>query len=245
MNKKTIHYILIGLNLIAILFILQIELNFVPLIPSGLSFNLVKKINSLVSAFSQGLMLSTMFYILVVFIPDRLRRKTAMGLILPRLRGISTSLQQSIGYLCYKHNLPAQKDTFRGLEFKHFEKITKLDNELKNFEFRRMTGKNWSIDHSGDTRELESFVRERDGVISSIDEILSLPIIQYVDDELIESLATLRNSWFYSVVDQCDKSGLGVNAYKFNEGVYIYYKIYQKLNKYITPYRFEIIREEA
>lgn len=241
MNRKTIHYVLVGLNLIAVLLILQIELNFIRLIPSELGADPAKKINSLVSSFSQGLILSSLFYVLVVFIPEYLRKKTAMGLLLPRLRGITTSLQQSIGYLCHKYNLPAQKDAFRGLELKHFEKITKLDNELKNFKFKRMTGKNWAHEYSGNVRELESFVRERSYVISSIDEILSLPIIQYVDDELIESLATLRNSWFYSGVNSFEKYGFGPEIHKFNEGVYIYYQMYQKLNKYITPYRFEII----
>jgi len=245
MNKKTIHYILVGLNLIAILLVLQIELNFIPLIPSELSVNLARKINGLVSAFSQGLILSSLFYFLVILIPEYRRKRTAMTLILPRLRGITTSLQESIGYLCYKHNLPAQKDSFRGLKLSHFEKITKLDNELKNFHFKRMTGNNWVHDLTGSIRELESFVRERKHVISSIDGILSLPIIQYVDDELIQSLATLRDSWFYSCVKSFDNYGLGPKHYKFNEGVYVYYDIYQKLNKYITPYRFEIVREKT
>ncbi len=231
------------MNFVAVFFIFQIDLGLVPLIPSEIDSDLAKKINGLVSSFSQGLIISSLFYFVVVFIPAIFRRKTAMKIILSRLKSIASSLQQSIGYFCYKYDLPASGNTFKGLKREDFEGITGLDNELRNFKYKLTTGNNSSTNHTGTVRGLDGFVKERDWVISKIDEILSLPIIEHADDELIETLTTLRDSWFYAVVHSNHKHGLGATAYKFNDGVYTYYDCYQKLNNFITPHGFEIIRD--
>lgn len=247
MNKKTINYALAALNFVAILFILQIEFNALPLIPSNFEANTAAKINGLVSTISQGVIISTIFYVIVVFLPEYSKARTIRKLITPRLLTIVSMLQNSVEYLSYKYNLPTQVNRSRKLFLQDFKGITKIDNELMRFSYRiRITSSHdWSNHSTGEVRELEQFIHEREVVRSKIDEILSLPIIEYEEDELIDCLISLRDAWFYAGVEAFQKYGLTINVVNFDKGAHDYYKHYQILCKYIKPYDFEIINTKT
>ena len=65
------------LNIISIVFILQIVFDIFPLFESNYPLIKAEKINSLVIDCSIGIITSTLFYILLVYIPERRKAKTA------------------------------------------------------------------------------------------------------------------------------------------------------------------------
>lgn len=237
--KKTIYCILTVLNIISILFILQIELNLIPLISSPFNIDTTTKINSLISSISQGLVISTIFYLVVIFIPEYFKSRTIRKLIKPRLITITNMIQMSVEYLSYKYELPPQNISLNNHNIADFKKITKLQNQIMNFHYKVMTKETWVNQATGGSNELDHFMHEKDVVKSKIDEMLALPNIQYEEDELIECLANLRDAWFYNGVEAFKENGNTI-VLNFDKGVYDYYKCYKILKKYIKPFSFEI-----
>ena len=232
-----------GLNIISIMIILQIDFGLIPLFESKLSVERIQRVNNLFSNCGQGILISTFFYLLVVYFPERLRAHTVRKLIQPRLDSIVNMMQLSIAYIIFKYKINTSSADFSRLTFDDFKNIQRLDDGLMNFKYRLKAGVNWSGNSSGQLRELLHFQNERNQVINKIDKILALPIIQSEEDILIESLAKLRDCWFYSGVDSFVTTNLTVTVSDFNKGVYDYYLIYLTLSKFANSYNIEIVRE--
>jgi hypothetical protein len=148
-------------------------------------------------------------------------------------------IQESVEYLCYKYDLPSQNIPLKNHEFNDFKKITKLSNQLMEFNYKVKTQETWVKQGTGNVRELDHFLHEKDVVRSKIDEMLSLPIIQYEEDELIECLANLRDAWFYIGIEAFKDHGETI-VLNFDKGVYDYFKYFKILKKYITPFGIEV-----
>jgi hypothetical protein len=242
-TKHLIYWLLLVLNIIGLLFILQIDFGLIPLVESGFSEERIQRINNLLSSTGLGVIISTFFYLLLVYFPEKLRARTVRKLIQPRLNTIANMMLESIAYLTFKYNIETNGNDFTKLKFEDLKTIERLENKPMDFKYRLKAGDNWSGNSSGTITELHHFVHEREQVIKKIDEILSLPIIQSENDKIIETLAKLRDCWFYSGVDSYSRMGTKVTVMNFNKGVYDYYQAYVTLSKYTDNYLIEIQKE--
>ena len=93
---------------------------------------------------------------------------------------------------------------------------------------------------SGNQTELNFFSYQRKLVITKIDEIFSLPTITYVNDELIEILAKLRDCWFYSGIKSYKKFGEKVIVNNLSLGIYDYYLLFIRLKKFAEINEFKV-----
>lgn len=70
-RKRRLSIILWLLNIISVFFIVQIVFEVFPLVDSNYSLDKIDRINSLIIDCSIGILASTLFYILLVYIPER------------------------------------------------------------------------------------------------------------------------------------------------------------------------------
>lgn len=226
-------------NLISIFFIFQIKLKIIPLFPSCLKSDISTNINDLIYNLSLGIIISSIFYIIVVYIPDYKKRKSTLSIIEPRLNTIIEQMIQSIYYLIDKR-LRLTNPSFENLSEVDFLSITNLDKRKMDFKYE-IFGNNfeWIKFSSGEVLELEHFSNHRDLVIKKIDEILSMPTIIYIDSELIEVLAKLRDCWFFSGIESMNSYN-AISVQNFNKGVYDYYSLFLRLKKFGNPHKFRV-----
>ncbi|MCO5287695.1 MAG: hypothetical protein M9898_14905 [Chitinophagaceae bacterium] len=241
-TEKLSRYILIILNIISMVLIAQIDLRILPLVPNHINNNRVQRINDLFSNLSQGVIISTFFFWVLVYIPNKRRSRIVRKLIQPRLDTIVTKMQNSIAYFIHKYNIKNLQDHFNGLTIKDFSKIERIGNTKMNFNYRVKYTKNnyWTPFSSGELTEISNFKHERIIVKEKIDEIFSIPIISAEEDLLIETLAKLRDCWFYSGILAYASTGEKAIVYNFNEAVFEYYWYFSILSKYVDLPEFKL-----
>lgn len=242
--KKIINFTLIGLNLTSVLLIAQIDFSLFPLISSNFDIKKIERINNLTSNLSQGIIVITFFYLLLVYLPEKRRKITVRKLIQPRLDTVVFMMQKSVAYFFYRYNLKTIGDNFSGLLAENFDQINRIDNVKMNFNYKIKFTKNnyWTPFSSGDATETFKLDNERKVIKEKIDEILVLPIISSEDDLLIETLSQLRDSWFYKGVESYSRMGQKTTVRDFNKGLYDYYLYFSILSKFVLLPKIEINR---
>jgi hypothetical protein len=241
MNKRTVWLILLTLNLISIVCILQIDLGLIPLIKIEFSESRAERINSLISNLSQGVVMSTFFYLILVYLQERTRASTTRKLIQPRIDTIAFMLGQSMAYFVFKYNLKTTGENFRGLTVNDFKVITKLTHEKMNFRYSVTANNMTSTISTGNVTELNHFIHEKEIVIKKIDEVFTLPTVSSEEDKLIEALSQLRDCSFYTGVESFYKFGNNVQIANFEQRVYEYYCCYRNIHKHSQKHKVTLI----
>lgn len=243
MRIKNYNLLLIALNALCVFFLMQIELHCFDLFESSFKPYLAGKVNHLVANIAYSVIGSTLFYLIVVVYPEYNRRKSTYAIIQPRLKTICNSLHLGVVYLIEKR-IKSKEPRMQNLNHANFEKVDRLTYQKMAFRCK-IKG-----DHGGwipfsmeEEKELEFFRKQKNMAINKIDEILALPTANVLDEELIEVLAKLRDSLFYSGIDAFSMAGANATVDKFSEGVYEYYTLYKKLKRYTPINEIEIIRE--
>ena len=235
MTKHRLHYFLISLIAVSLLFVLQIDLGIIPLLPINLDREKCDRINRLISNLSEGFILSYVFYLMIVYFPEKSKEVTIRKLIEPRLSTIVNMIQESIWYIVTKYEINYSERGFKNLTEADFDRVVKLENKAMNFKYKRRYNKkrNWENYSTGEVLEIDHFLHERKIVVEKIDQIFLLPTIAYENDCLIENLAKLRDSRFY-YGPEAFKKDPEATFINFNKGVFEYYKHYLALIRYQT-----------
>jgi hypothetical protein len=232
--EKQINLALAALNAVSILFLLQINIGIVPLFQSSLSRDRAEKINMLVADLSQGVLVSTFFYILLVKLPENTKAKKVKALISPKLSTIAREMEISIHYLVQRHGLEAEDIT--RIRRAQLSAIAGLDGVPMNFRYQIIGRDGRVIPFStGAKTDIQHFEQERVLVERLIDEILALPHIADEDSGLVDLLPRLRDCNFYSSVRVYSQYGKAVSSPDFSAYLYDYLSIYSKLRKAIGP----------
>ena len=206
-----------------------------------MNIELTKSLNDLIFELALSIIASTIFYIIVVVIPEQQKEKSTLAVIRPRLKTITNELVQSIHYLQGRLNL--NKKNINKLTKEDFNGLTALYNKSMNFKYLITNKENqWIPFSTGDISEIQHFERECILVIRKIDEILALPIIINLNIELIETLAKLRDCWFYAGIKSYAQGIPIITIDNFNNGAYDYYTLYLKLKKFVRVIEFKVTR---
>lgn len=229
---KRIYHYLLALNIISIILILQIDVGVLPVIPSSMTIERTEKINSLVSNLSQGVLVSTFFYLLLVYLPERERAIKIKKLIRPRLKTITQDMEISILFLRRKAGVDESKGVY--LSADAFNSIDSLTRNPMNFRYqiRRVDG-SWINFSTGEVTELEHFDIERRIVSQKINEILMLPHVTDENEDLVDLLPKIRDCQLYKHVELSSKiqAKIKVNAPNLNAYLSEYYNLYLLLKK--------------
>lgn len=228
MNNKLI---LVGINFVCLILLLQIRFQFFPLINFHLSENVSNNFNELIANISLGIIISTIFYLVVVYYPEKSKRNTTLKIIQPRLNTILNQINISVSYLS-NNRINSNK---KRLELQDFECIDSLDTRSMNFYYEIFGNHNkWIPFSTGEQTELNHFRQEKELIIRKIDEIFKIPTISILDEDLIANLAKLRDCLFYSAVESYNRWGKRVTVTYFKTAIYDYYLLFHALQKYGT-----------
>lgn len=244
MNIKKIHCFILVINLVCIYAIVQIHLGILPAYKLEVSDLRIEKINSLLSDISQGILISTFFYFLLVYIPEYTKRKSIRHIIQYRLETIVHDMQITILYLSNKNGL---NTNIYKLTRNDFENIKQLENVHMNFKYEYQVEKNGIfLKFSSNEKEVVYLKKFKLEILRLVNEILNLPHITFEDENLIKSLCELRDCEFFLTMDKF----LGVpfpdilfDDMYFNMGIYKYFEIYKKLSKYYKPNTIRMMKD--
>lgn len=247
-KKNWLSFILWSLNVLSIFFILQIVFDVFPLFESKYPLMKVDKINSLVVDGSIGIITSTLFYILLVYIPEKRKSKTARKAHKINLQYLAEHMQFFIIYLVKDYSLNVKKEDIRYSQI-IFNEFAKVDYSIFTSESKYyplfLRSKSIKSPILIKTNEFGINIMHK-MVTTFINNILSTPTIIFEDEELIDLLneiatCELFNLFMLSIskklVDsECSESILSADALK--DALIQYYKLYVYLLRYTSPNSF-------
>lgn len=247
-RKNWLGFILWFLNIISIFFILQIVFDVFPLFESKYSIMKIDKINSLVVDSSIGIITSTLFYILLVYIPEKRKSKTARKAQKINLQFLAEHMQFFILYLVKEYSLHVKKEDFRysQIAFNEFAKVdySIFTTESKHYPlYLRSKSSNSLILVTNDEFGINKM---HNMVTTFINKILSSPTIVFEDENLIDLLNEISfcelfdllmlNKGKEHIIGEHYGSIFSTEALK--NALIQYYKLYVRLLKYTSPNSF-------
>lgn len=197
MLNKPLWWGLTTINLLALIFILQINVGLLPLFtaPNFISAERIDKVNALVSDLSQGVIVSTLFFMLLVYLPARHRARQVEAVYSSSLEAIVKDLSVLATFYEQKYNI---KRDLR--EPSELDNVTILSLEHADF--------SWSFSDSptipygsGPIDELTWCFNEVQQIKRTITNLLMLPHITDEDQGLINPLINLKECKFFSSVE--------------------------------------------
>lgn len=222
------------INITSVFFLFQINIGVLPLIESQLDAEQTQKINGLVSDLSQGILISTFFYYLLVHLPAKAKAMRVKALIAPRLKTITNKMEILVLYLMEQEGL--QNLDLLNLPKNAFDSIPGLTGSVMNFKYQvQHEPEVWTPFWTGLHTDIDYFENTRKVIIRQIDEILKLPHIADEDEDIVDLLPKIRDSQLFNTVECYQKlgnhGGNNVVAPVFSASVYDYYSYFVKLKK--------------
>lgn len=237
---KRLHILLAVLNIVSIFFILQIVFNWFPTFSCNYSADKIEQINSLVIDLSIGVITSTLFYILLVYLPDKKKSRTAREVNSISLRYLAENMQFIIIHIAIKNNISIIKDDYNYSQisptefYKIHSNIFSQSSITENYKvFMRIKG---ISDKSIGYRKVD-LNEIRTDTLKLVDRILSSPSIIFENEKLLILLNQISNCTFYKTmmcIDYIEPKSLPNYGYQIKE----YYELYLHLLKYTTPHSF-------
>jgi hypothetical protein len=240
LKMKTLHIILAALNVISIILLIQIVFGWIPSIESNYSIDQMDKINNLIVDLSIGVITSTLFYIMLVYLPDEKKAKTAREVNSINLRYLAENMQFMIIHIAIKNNIKLLKDDYNYSQivptefYKINSNIFSKSSISENYKiFLRIKGMpdNPIGFNKIDLKEI------RTDTLKLIERILSSPSIIFEDENLIKLLNKISNCTLYKtmiLIDFIYPKSLPDYGSQAKE----YYELYLDILKYTTPHCF-------
>ncbi|MDD3038834.1 hypothetical protein [Bacteroides sp.] len=237
--KEKLHCILIVANAISIILILQIVFEAIPLIECSFNQHQISQINNLILDISIGVLLSSLFYYLLVYVPGKRKLKVVRQINHVNLIRIANWMQLIIGYVSERCSLGVEGDFYKKIKSAEFDKVTRIGvgdgvNYCKYEETIRE--RQYSFGEYIDTIHLQI---NKENTIKFIEEITSSPTIIYEDEELVAILSKIKKCLFFIFIDEIKTQ---VNSKNYNytpfksETICEFHQLYISLLKYVTPY---------
>ena len=233
--KRKYNYMLLILNIMSLFLIAWIVFDALPLIPCEYSFDKIERINTLIVDLSIGVIISTVFYVILVYVPGNKRSNVVRSTIESRLRLIIENMQICFAYFNDKYSMNNDVKLYphyEGISESEFEKIKTLEDRGTNFWVETQTK---SEDISSFTECDYFYLRGKD-IQNILDSIFQVPSIAHEDVGLIRILSKIKDNNFFMAAHILHRNkGKGVIYAKLGATVYSYYQLYIALLKYIKP----------
>ena len=227
------------LNIISIFFILQIVFDIFPLFESNYPLTKIEKINSLAIDCSIGIITSTLFYILLVYIPERRKAKTARNTQKINLQYLAEHMQFFILYLVKDYSLNVENNdmSYSNIKILHWHLRACL-----NFANLDVCGHSFYLIGNNEFG-IHTLYKVATRII---DKILSNPTIIFEDKNLIDLLNKIYNCELLNLIRiYKSKEPVDVNYLKYviplvklKSAIVEYYKLYIRLLRYSSPNSF-------
>jgi hypothetical protein len=245
-------YIILGiLNIVSIILLFQIIFGLIPSFECDYPVDKIDKINSLIVDLSIGVITSTFFYYILVYIPEKRKEKVIRSIISNDLLYIANNMQMVLAYVVKIYSLEVKDKYYRKIPQKE---LLKIKNETHT-KFETICSFNVEINPSilvensasinTDVNSLNYTAKE---ILERIKNINNIPNIISEDEILISTLDKISRCSFYTNTNSIDKKSKDLfgNDYERLSLIFNFHSIrelhslYVTLTKYITPYVFSI-----
>ena len=248
---KKLHIILTALNIVSIILLFQIIFGLIPSFECDYPVDKIDKINSLVIDLSLGVITSTFFYYILVYIPEKRKEKVIRSIISNDLLYIANNMQMVLAYVAKTYSLEVKDKYYQKIPLTEFSKIKKG----VHIKFETICSFNVEItpsilaenSHYVST-DVKSLNYTAKNILARIKNINDIPNIIFEDEVLISVLDKISRCSFYTNTYFMDKESK--NLFDNNdERLFLTFNsmsikelhcLYVTLTKYITPYVFSI-----
>ena len=232
--KLALHFTLAVINILSILILLQVVFQAIPYWECNWPASKITRVNDMAKDFSITVISSTIFYLLLVVIPEELKRRQIRKRTQDAIDSLANGMQEIIAYLAYKCSISRKTDD------PHYLKIEPAAfGPITDFQKNQQTGFYYSYTQNG-KKELTN--------VSNWDEIsylysrvcwlkratldyLDIPVIVYENPELVLLIRQIRRSSFIWDVEM--KHSIPVcTISKMNENIQTFYSLYLSLCKH-------------
>lgn len=195
MLSWTLWYALGVMNVFALFFILQINVGIIPLLdaPVTMTPERIDKINALVSDLSQGVLISTLFFVLLVYVPARRKARQVELVYSYKVEWIIKYLRVIEFYLSERHGL------YRDLsEDTDCDVVISTKSPFEFYwEFSDQVG---LVFGTGGRTELDWLKSHINEIVKDVQYLLELPHITNEDVGLINVLVWLSRLNFFQTI---------------------------------------------
>ena len=232
--KLVFHSILLVINLLSIIILLQVVFQAIPYWECDWPTDKITRVNDMAKDFSITVISSTIFYLLLVVIPEEIKRRQIRKCTQDAIDSLANGMQEIIAYLAYKCSVSRNTDD------PHYLKIEPAAfGPITDFQKNHQTGFYYSYTQNG-KKELTN--------VSNWDEIsylysrvcwlkratldyLDIPVIVYENPELVLLIRQIRRSTFIWDVEM-KHSMTFCTIPKMNENIQVFYSLYLSLCKH-------------
>lgn len=229
---NNVHIWLIILNLMAVIIILQIVFNVIPLWECDMSPERIECINSFVVDLSLGIITSTFFYYLLVYLGERKRGKDIRKLILWRLSLIAVNMQIIFAYYIAKYHIDCCDYKCLEIDSKAFNCVESPSLEEIHFWFRDEHSET-SMNVCGST-ERGFLCNYTDLVVHHANQIKESSLFALEDTEMIQLIDEITRCLFVSDMTMlAHNPKLQMGFGDFGKAVCRFHTLYKHLSKYV------------
>lgn len=235
--KKHLNTILLLFNILS--FIILLITVYVPFIESNLSDSVISSVNNVIINLCCCVHISTLFYYLLVYFPEKRKSDNIRALIAPKVKTVATLMQILIAYLTQTYNIKTKGPFFLNISPDEFLNVKSLRN-ITVTSFSYLLGeKKIPFGWNGST-EIEYFEIDRVPIQRLINEILDSPNIIFEDEELVSILSKINECYFIKSISSYHSLGPIVTVNGFDNATVHFYKLYSMLLRYTKPDVLEI-----
>lgn len=245
---KRLHILLAALNFVSIFFILQIIFNWFPTFSCNYPADKIEQINSLVIDLSIGVITSTLFYILLVYLPDKKKSRTARAVNSTNLCYLAENMQFIIIHLVKSYGIKVEQSDYNYSKI-DFEEFSKIKSNIFSKDYisgiYEMFVRDINNTKSMGTDEV-NLSKKTMTVMKLIEKTLSMPSIIFEDGSLIKLLNMIHDCRFFKLIilntlDSPFKIGAPYHpTFEIQE----FYLLYTLLLKYTSPHNFYFERRK-
>lgn len=191
---------------------------------------------------------SCIFYLIVVYLPEQKRRNRAMTIIENRIDHILEMINVLVNYYFHKNHIEVNNDK----NFKeNVEAITKIDYDKKtkfSYQYIEKSTERTVRMGTGDYTEEMLLEEYQTRIQSNIQSIFQIPIILNVDHNLIVTLEEIRTARFlgygttrkemrkYFPLEKVLQ--MNIETPELGKELFSLYLLHQELSKYISPTKY-------
>lgn len=225
-----IHFWLVVLNAISVFLILQIVFGLIPCWECDWPSDKIERVNSLVVDLAVGVIISTFFYYLLVYLGEWKRSKGVRRVIQWRLDAMAQNMQIIIGYYVWKHSVEYNDHKFLKIQPEIFKVAISPIEDVINYWFDWEKG--GGVNACGST-EKGFICYYVDLLLHHGNRVMESSVFSLEDTELIELVNGIVRCSFVQMVNM-----MIVNPNKIiNLGGYgnmlaYFYELYRQLAEY-------------
>ncbi len=229
-RRSLLHIVLAVLNVISFLFILQIVFGCFPLISCSLGEERVNLINGFVVDMSVGIITSTFFYYLLVYLPEKRRNKQVRLINQGRINFLCSLMQVVVGYFCDKYQLKYTKGDLLDADFSNIPSVQLIGQEPITFWYSQ-SGDSVS-DLSGST-EIGFLAYYLIHVKDWASKLYASNVLALDDLELLSAITQIKDSKLASSVDTLNRNrGIKVHIPALSQEIVEFFELYKSLAEY-------------